>query len=85
MKMNSKRFLVYNLTDQVLACPELLTLAEARSFIRGFPSRYGQQGCYLTASHERVGPEAVDLDIVDVGADPRTGPNPEFDAARWGW
>ena len=44
MKTNGKRFLVYNLTDGVLAYPELLTLAEARGFIRSFPSRFAGRG-----------------------------------------
>jgi hypothetical protein len=85
MKTTDKRFLVYNLTDGILACPELLTLAEARSFIRSFPERFAQQGYYLTASGERIRPELVEFDMVDVGADPPLGLRSMAQATHWGW
>jgi hypothetical protein len=59
------RFLVYNVTDGVMAWPELMTLAEARRFVQHFPERFARQGCYLTASWERISPDAVLLEIVD--------------------
>jgi len=59
------RFLVYNVTDGVLAWPELMTLADARRFVKQFPERFARQGYYLTASWERISPDAVALEIVD--------------------
>ena len=70
MKSKPRRFLVYNVTDAVLAYPDLMTLAEARAFIRCFPGRFGGQGHYRTASGERISPEGVELEIVDAGAIP---------------
>ncbi len=70
MKTDSKRFLVYNLTDGIVAHPDLMTLAEARRFVRDFPGRFAGQGYYLTVRRERIRPEDVSLDIVDTGAGP---------------
>ncbi|HOW72821.1 MAG TPA: ArdC family protein [Phycisphaerae bacterium] len=69
-RAGSRRFLVYNVTDAILAHPELLMLAEARAFIRRFPDRFAVQGHYLTASGERISPEGVELDISGRGRDP---------------
>jgi hypothetical protein len=85
MKANEKRFLVYNLTDGVLAHPELLTLAEARSLIRGFARRFTRQGYYLTASGGRIDPEAVELEIVDAGQDPPRGLGMSIQSTLAGW
>jgi hypothetical protein len=85
MKTQEKRFLVYNLTDGVLAYPELLTLAEARGLIWSFPNRFARQGYYLTASGERVRPELVEFDIVDAGADPPLGLHSAVQATHGGW
>jgi hypothetical protein len=54
MKAKNRRFLVYNLTDGVAASPGLMTLAEARSFVRDFPRRFDRQGYYLTAARQRI-------------------------------
>ena len=59
------RFLVYNVTDGVMAWPELMTLADARRFVQQFPDRFARQGYYLTASWQRISPDAVLLEIVD--------------------
>lgn len=85
MKTTEKRFLVYNLIDGVLACPDLLTLAEARRFIRSFPARFTRQGYYLTASGERIRPDVVEFDIVDAGADPPLGLHSAAQTTHGGW
>lgn len=85
MKTMNKRFLVYNLTDGVLVHPDLLTLAEARSLIRGFAGRFSRQGYYLTASGERLSPELIEFDIVDAGADPPLGLRSRAQVDHWGW
>ena len=65
-----RRFLVYNRTDGIIAHPALMTLAEAKEFIRRFPERFGQQGYYLTASCDRVPACTVELQIVDESLNP---------------
>lgn len=77
------RFLVYNVTDGVMAWPELMTLAEARRFVQQFPERFARQGYYLTATWERIGPDAVLLEIVDAATGLSIGPASEFITRRW--
>jgi len=85
MKTRERRFLVYNLTDGVLAYPELLTLAEAQGWIRSFPNRFARQDHYWTASGERIRPDIVEFDIVDAGGDPPLGLNSAVMTPHRGW
>ena len=85
MKTNEKRFQVYNWTDGVPAHPDPMTLAEAMAFARHFPGRFAQQGYYLTASGERIRPDDVELEIVDVGESPPLGQDSAAQPAHRGW
>lgn len=68
------RFLVYNVTDGVLAWPELMTLASAQRFVQQFPERFTRQGYYRTAFREQIRPDAVRLEIVDAATGLAIGP-----------
>lgn len=70
MTTGKRRYLVFNVTDGVVAHPDLLTRGEAQTFVRRFPSRFARQGYYLTASRERISAEAVELAILDTDAAP---------------
>lgn len=85
MKANNKRFLVYNLTDGVPAFPGLMTLDEARRFVRDFPRRFDGQGYYLTGSRQRIRPEEVELEIVDTSDDAPQDLLSELRAIHVGW
>jgi hypothetical protein len=85
MNTHERRFLVYNVTDGIMAHPDLMTLSEARNFIRHFPERFARQGYYLTWSRERIRPDEVELEIVDTGADPPLSINSQAQPIHRGW
>lgn len=73
-----KRYVVFNRTDGIFADPRIMTLDEARAFVRDFPMRFAHQGYYLTAKRERIRPEAVVLEILDEHWEPvPAGPAPD--------
>ncbi len=59
-----REYLVFNVTDGILATPNLLTLAEAEAFVRDFPRGYKRRGYYLTRDQKRIAPNEVELRIV---------------------
>ena len=65
---HDRRFMVFNLTEGVLAAPDLMTLQAAQEFV------WRLHGYYLTASRGRVLADRVELGIIDMGADPPYGP-----------
>lgn len=76
-----KRFMVFNATDRVFVTADLLTLQQAQEIVYLFPKRYAAQGYYLTASGERVPPNLIELQIIDMVSEPQEGYDP--DLQRW--
>ena len=65
-----KEYIVFNRTDGITASPVAYTTREeAEQFIKDFPKRFAHQGYYLTSRMERISPEQVILEIVEVDAD----------------
>lgn len=58
---------VMNLTDGILASPDVMSKSEAEIFVAQFPEKYSGQGYYLTAGGDRIKPEQVRLHIVPAG------------------
>lgn len=56
------RWEVINLTDGIVASP-VISKMEAYTLIEEFPSKYREQGFYLTSTGEKIKPQEVKLEV----------------------
>ena len=72
--MEKQRVYVFNATDGVFASPHMMTVEQARQFIRDYVDRVKRtQGYYLTSRWERIAPEEVRLVLLDEDHKPVRG------------
>jgi len=64
--MKTKKYSVWNKTDDIPASFEPLTMEEAEKFIREFPKKYERQGYYKTNRWEKISPASVVLKIFEI-------------------
>lgn len=58
-------FLLWNMTDNVSAAPDLFpTMSAARRYALKFRARFAAQGYYLTADRLRIDPEDIELEVI---------------------
>ena len=60
------RWQVMNLTDGILANPNIMSKQEAEDFIENFRKKYSLQGYYLTSNGDRIKPEDVVLKTMPI-------------------
>jgi hypothetical protein len=63
-KKSSGKWQVMNVTEGMLASPEVMTKKEADKFIKDFPGRFKNQGYYRTAKGYKLRPEDVVLECI---------------------
>lgn len=69
MSKTTKEYIVFNHTDGIIASPPDTTYAtkkDAKEFIESFKQRFTKQGYYFTSNMERINPEHVDLEIIEL-------------------
>lgn len=61
------KYAIFNKTDGVFASPaEYDTPSEAARHIPELRERYGVQGYYLTSHGERISPDAIEYEVVEL-------------------
>lgn len=64
-----KKYIVFNYTDGIIASPPNKTFgkkSDANEFIKEFRARFKKQGYYFTSRMQRISPEHVDLEVVEL-------------------